>query len=292
MKRSVSVKIRSIARSSSDYPARLEELPNPPDTVWIAGELPRAPSVAIVGTRRADREGIAFAERLARELTRAGATVISGGAEGIDAAAHRGAIERTLVVQAAPLSAPYPVRNRKLFDEVLARGGGWISESPPGAPPAGFRFLARNRIIAVVADAVLVVQAPLRSGALSTARWAEKLGRPVYAVPASPWDPRGEGALALLRTGASLCTSAADLIAALGLAPLARPASSEPALATLNSESSRVLECLSVRPQHVDDIAAACELTASRALVLLVELSIEGRARQENGLWRAVATVR
>jgi DNA processing protein len=281
----VSPNIRTIARGAAEYPAALEELPDPPPMLWAAGVVLDRPAVALVGTRRADAAGIAFTERLARELALTGATVISGGAAGIDAAAHRGGMDRTLVVQAAPLERTYPRSNRRLFQQVLARGGGWISETPPGCVPHGFRFLARNRIVAALADAVVVVQAPLRSGALSTAAWARTLGRPLFAVPAAPWDPRGEGTLALLRRGARICTSAADVAEALEW-QLVLPARDAPP-PRRGADARRVLEALGAAPQHVDAIAREARLPAQRVSIALVELALSGRARQENGFWRA-----
>ncbi len=190
------VTIREIQLDAEDYPPRLRTLPDAPAKIWARGALPEDPSVAIVGTRRASRDAIAFTERLAAELAQAGASVVSGGAAGIDTAAHEGALRArgvTIVVQAAPLEAPYPRRNANLFDRVIEQGGGWLSETPPGKHARPFRFLARNRLIAALADVVIVVQAPARSGALSTARWARELERPVLAVPGAPWDPRAEG---------------------------------------------------------------------------------------------------
>jgi DNA processing protein len=280
----VKVDIRKIDRGEAEYPGVFEELSKPPASVWVAGALLGRPAVGIVGTRRADAEGIAFAERLACELSERGASIVSGGALGIDAAAHRGALARTLVVHAGPLESPYPVSHRTLFLEILACGGGWISESAPGTPTHRWRFLARNRLIAALADVVVVVQAPLRSGALSTAAWARSLKRPVFAVPAAPWDPRGDGVLALLAGGACPCTSAADIADALALRPCEKETRRE---APLGAEAQRVLDALSSTPSHVDAISHATGLSAARAIVALVELARAGRARQENGLWRA-----
>jgi len=206
--------------AAPELPVGVEELADAPARLWAVGTLPRRPAVAIVGTRRADRDALGFARRLARELAERGVGILSGGAEGVDAAARRGALEGeglTWVVQAAPLDRPYPGKHRRLFGEILERGGGWLSETPPGSPAYPSRFLARNRIVAALADAVVVVQAPARSGALSTARRARELGRPLLATPHAPWDPRGEGCLRLLRKGARLCASADDVAEALGL---------------------------------------------------------------------------
>src|SRR5690606_23702245 len=137
-----------------------------------------------------------------------------------DAAAHRGALEAgvaTVVVHGTSLRDLYPPRHRRLFMQILEAGGAWLSETPLGAPTFRSRFLERNRLIAAIAELVIVVQAPARSGALSTARFAGALDRPVLAVPSGPWDPRGEGTLALLAGGARLCRGASDVLELLGL---------------------------------------------------------------------------
>lgn len=284
--------IRSLTPDDPDYPARLRDLRDPPERLWVRGSLPRAPAVAIVGTRRADRAAIDFTEQLARELAHAGVSIVSGGAVGIDAAAHRGALladAHTLVVQAAPLAHPYPRANHALFARVLEQGG-WLSETAPGIPPQPFRFLARNRLIAALADAVVVVQAPARSGALSTARFARTLARPLFAVPAAPWDPRSEGVLALLVDVARVCRSSGDLRAPLGLEPQASLSFEDDQLAIeeLGPDAERVLGALSSRPAYIDEIVANAELSAARVQVALIELSVAGRARQESGAWRAL----
>jgi DNA processing protein len=274
-----------------DLPAGLEELAEPPARLWMAGSRPRRPAVAIVGTRRADPDALTHARELARELVERGAGIVSGGAEGIDAAAHRGALDAeglTWVVQAAPLDRLYPRRHRRLFAEILERGGGWLSETPPGEPAYPARFLARNRIVAALADAVVVVQAPARSGALSTARHAQALRRALFAVPHAPWDPRGDGCLRLLRDGARPCTAARDVAEALGLeAKPPRRRRAKRARASLPPELERVHRALASRPRHADEVARATGLAAPRVQVALVQLAARGLAVQLDGGWRA-----
>lgn len=281
--------IREIELESEDYPARLRVLGDAPKKVWLRGALPSRPAVAIVGTRRASGEALAFTERLALELGRAGVPIVSGGAEGIDAAAHRGALEAgvaTVVVHGTSLRDLYPPRNRRLFAQILEAGGAWLSEIPIGAPAFRSRFLERNRLIAALAELVIVVQAPARSGALSTARFARALDRPLLAVPSGPWDPRGEGTLMLLAAGARLCRGASDVLELLGLpgVPI-DPPRTEPAPASRDAEL--VLAALADAPAHVDELVARTGLPAARVSVALVELSIAGRARQDGGVWRA-----
>lgn len=277
--------IEVLERGAAGYPSALLDLPKPPPRVWVCGPLPSGPTVAIVGTRRASPEATAFTERLAAELAHAGVYVVSGGAEGIDGAAHRGALEsgRTLVVHATGLDDLFPSAHRRLFAGILDRGGAWLSETPPGAQGAAWRFLARNRLIAALAQVVIVVQAPARSGALSTAKAAAGLGRPVLAVPAAPWDPRGEGVLGLLERGARICRHAGDVTQLLGLpgVPI------DPPRPALPDEQARVLAALADGPRHVDELVSAVGLGAARVQVALVELSMVGLVRQDAGRWRA-----
>lgn len=280
--------IRELVRGAEDYPAALLDLKNPPKRLWVRGELPREPAVAIVGTRRASPEALAFTERLAAELSSAGVSVVSGGAEGIDGAAHRGAMERgrTLVVHATSFDDLFPPSHRKMFGAIVEHGGAWLTETPAGAPNEAWRFLARNRLIAALARIVVVVQAPARSGALSTAKTASELGRTILAVPAAPWDRRGEGTLGLIERGARICRRSSDVMDLLGLpgVPI-----DPPPKAVLQGEKARVLRALSDGPAHVDELVRRLELSAARVQIALIELSMAGLVRQSAGRWHAAA---
>lgn len=273
---------------ASELPTALRGLPKPPARLWVRGSLPESPCVGIVGTRKADRGALAFARELARDLARVGIGTVSGGAEGIDAAAHRGALEgegTTWVVHGTPLERTYPARHHRLFEEILEAGGGWSSEVAPGASVRRFHFLARNRLIAAFADVVVVVQAPQRSGALSTASWAKKLGRALLAVPASPWDPRGGGCNSLLLDGARICAGSGDVARLFGREPVA--AAVRP-LVALDPEPARVLAELGRAPRPVDEIAAATGLGVVRVRVALVQLAARSLAEQSPAGWRAL----
>lgn len=279
--------IREIELASEAYPERLRGLRDAPKKIWLRGTLPSGPAVAIVGTRRASSDAIAFTEALACELGRAGVVIVSGGASGIDAAAHRGALEGggpTVVVHGTSLEKLFPPRNRSLFAQVLERGGAWLSETPLGAPALRARFLQRNRLIAALSELVIVVQAPARSGALSTARFARTLSIPVLAVPSAPWDPRGEGTLGLLAGGARMCRGSADVLELLGLPGVPVDPPSPPAA---SGDAALVLAALEEGAAHVDALVARTELSAARVQVALIELSIASRARQDAGVWRA-----
>ncbi|MCI2002795.1 MAG: DNA-processing protein DprA, partial [Ancrocorticia sp.] len=190
------------------YRGTLEALRRPRENA----EPDDVPALAIVGSRAASTYGVRIASAIASEASEAGVTIVSGGAIGIDAAAHRGALAvhgRTSVVFAGGLDRPYPVSHGSLFHSVLDSGGVLVSESPPGSSPLRHRFLARNRIIAALANATVVVEASYRSGALSTARHALTIGRSVGAVPGPVTSPSSVGCHRLLREGAICVTSAA-----------------------------------------------------------------------------------
>lgn len=199
------------------FPTRLHDLAVPPSPLWVRGRLPAADGrlVAIVGSRAATRAAAEKIFAMAVELAEAGWGVISGGALGIDAAAHRGALRgkgATFVVLGCGIDVVYPDRHRRLFDEVISGGGGLLSEYSPGTPPRPGQFPARNRIVAALARIVIVGESRAGSGALITARLAATLGRPLLAIPGSA------GTDGLLATGAALpAQSAADVMDAAGL---------------------------------------------------------------------------
>ena len=269
---------------------RLRDLSDPPTRLWIRGSLPAAPSVAIVGTRRADDASLAFAHQLALDLVGLGLGVISGGADGVDAAAHEGALEgsgKTWVVMPTPLERPYPTRHRRLFQRVLDHGGGWLSERKHGDPMHRSHFLMRNRLIAALADAVVVVQAPARSGALSTASRAKRLGRPLFVVPASPWCKRSEGGVRLLSRGALVCSSAADVAHHLGLKVKRRRKKRSPVVK--DPEQRAVLRALGPQPLPVHEIVDVTGFGVARVRVALVRLAARDLVDQRPSGWLRIA---
>lgn len=214
-----------VRAGESGWPERIDALPDPPRALWVRGELPLGPAVAIVGARGADLAGRRRARSIATGLARAGVVVVSGGARGIDGAAHEGALEgggSTVVVVAGGIDAQYPPEHAALFEEV-ARAGALVAEAPPGTPPLRRAFLRRNRIVAALADACLVVQADERSGSLATARVAAKLARPVLAVDWRAGSPLISGLFALFRAGARPVRTSADVLAVLGRSAPDRP---------------------------------------------------------------------
>lgn len=276
------------------WPACLDELPDPPPRLRVAGHLPFLDrAVAVVGTRRASADALDLARRMGRDLARAGFVVVSGGAEGIDAAAHEGCLEGGglgIAVLASGLARPYPRGHAGLFDRI-ASAGAVISEAADGDDPRAHTFLARNRLIAALARVVVVAQAPARSGALSTAAHALELGRPLFAAPWSPFDPRGEGNLALLaRRDARICRDADDVIEAItGDRRRTRRPRRAPAL-RLDDDQRVIIEALRARPSHVDDLVRATGLSAARVQTTLTTLTLLGLAApDERGGFRRIS---
>lgn len=220
---------RAIVRGQTEYPSRLAELRSPPTVFYVRGVWPQAPGVAVVGTRRPGPQAEAFARALGAALARAGLVLWSGGALGIDAAAHEGALNAgggTVLVAGGALDAPYPACHRGLYERVEASGGALVSLLADGQRPRPWIFLERNRLLAALTIGTVIVECPLKSGARSTAAAARHLGRPVWIAAQPPWEP----ALALavreeVRLGAKLLFCVDDLLAAPELAGLKTDAS-------------------------------------------------------------------
>ncbi len=213
--------IRAVHPGHPSYPRLLAEISGRPSILYVRGELTPADdaSVAIVGTRRATPYGRQAAERIAAELAQAGVTVVSGLARGVDAAAHRAALEaggRTIAVLGSGPDVIYPAEHRRLAEQIL-ESGAILSELPPGAKPDAQNFPARNRIVSGMTLGTLIVEAPLRSGALITASFAADQGREVFVIPGSIFAQTAEGTNALLRDGARLVRDGADILEDLGL---------------------------------------------------------------------------
>lgn len=206
-----------ITRGEPGYPARLLDLDDPPDDLYVRGslqELESMKTVAIVGSRKATVRGVRLARQIACDLARCGIMVISGGALGVDAAAHRGCLDGqspTVSVLAGGVDKPTPVRNASVFEAILGRGA-LISEYPPGTRPRRYHFHRRNDLIAALGDVTLVVRAGLKSGTMITARAARTLGRPLCAIPGALDDPLTEGCHQLLVDGAQCVRSATDVV--------------------------------------------------------------------------------
>jgi len=198
-----------------------------PPSLYLRGALPSARGVAVVGTRRPTEEAVAFTRALVRDLAAEGLAIWSGGALGIDAAAHEAALlagAPTVVVMGGGLGRPYPKEHAALFDRVLEGGGALLARVPDAAPPLPAGFLLRNELLAALCAVTVVIQAGFQSGARSTAAAARRLGRPLCVVPHTPWDEVGRGCALELALGARSISTAAEVIAAMNGAPPPRPA--------------------------------------------------------------------
>ena len=269
-----------------EYPDRLRHLADPPDALFARGRLDLldGPVVAIVGTRSCTAYGRESARRLAGGLAAAGVPVLSGLARGIDGVAHLAAgPARTIAVVGNGVDVVYP-RSHADLQAAIGRHGLLLSEQVPGSPPLAHAFPRRNRILAALAAAVVVVEAPHRSGALITARLALDLGRTVFAVP-GPIDARASaGTNALIGDGARLVTSAREVLNVLGL-PSPDPAvDGEAEPAELYGVGLALWRVLGTEPRHVDAIAADLGLDPHQILASLLSLEVLGHARQLVGL--------
>lgn len=288
--RSAVTDIRRVDRRSREYPVRLHHLTDPPECLWATGPLQISSDrmVAVVGTRRATEYGRRTAEKISWGLAAAGWTVVSGLARGIDAAAHRGALDaegRTLAVLGCGVDRVYPATNRDLRRRI-ARSGALVSEFEPGTPPLRHHFPQRNRIIAALARAVVVVQAGEPSGALITADMALDLGREVLAVPGPVDQAVSCGVHRLLREGAGLVTSAQDVFQALGERDperVPRLTSDGPREHATRAEhgaaAGLIRACLEAGPAGVEEICQRLGISLPGALAALGSLEIAGIVR-------------
>jgi DNA processing protein len=284
--------IRVILDTDDDYPSPLKEISDPPGLLFVRGRmLPQdLMAVAIVGSRHATHYGLHQAEKLAGSLARAGLTIVSGLARGIDAAAHRGAMTaggRTLAVLASGVTNIYPPEHGKLADEII-RQGALISEAPPHAVPKGGCFPQRNRIISGLTMGVIVVEAAKRSGALITARHAGEQGREVFAVP-GPVDSRvSRGCHGLIRDGATLAESADDVLEQLGSLP--KPALNEdgrevrhPGELMLSEQEKNIYAAVKTAPTSIDELIARSGLPPHQVLSILSVLEMRHLIRRLSG---------
>jgi len=281
-----------VPEAADDYPRPLREIHDPPGVLFVRGQLKPEDSLAIgmVGTRHATPYGLRQAERLAGSLARAGLTIVSGLARGIDAACHRGAIEaggRTLAVLGSGVLNIYPPEHKQLAAEV-AQQGAVISESPPTFEPLAGSFPQRNRLISGLSLGVLVIEAGERSGALITARHAMEQGRDVFAMPGSVESRASRGCHRLIRDGARLVESADDVLEELG--PLVEPAPRDdgpavhhPAELQLNEIEQQVLAAIDGEPTPIDQVVARSGLAVPRVLSTLSVLEMRHLVRRLSG---------
>jgi DNA processing protein len=286
--------VRYVGLGEIEYPPLLREADMAPPLIAVRGNLEALarPAIGMVGSRNASMAGIRLATTLARDLGEAGFIVVSGLARGIDAASHRASLSTgTVAVLAGGHDKPYPPEHESLIRELLPSGAA-VSEMPHSWEPRGRDFPRRNRIIAGMAMGVIVVEAAERSGSLITARLALEMNREVFAVPGSPADPRSGGTNQLLRQGATLVTSAADVIEALSPMierplPMREAApepidGAEPPIAD-DTLRSRLQDLLSPAPVTVDDLVRETRASAGAMQMALLELELAGRLQRHGG---------
>ncbi len=272
-----------IALRDPSFPSLLRMIPDPPPALFVRGRLDDAPAVAIVGSRRATPYGRAAAEHLAADLALAGIAVVSGLARGIDGAAHRAAIEgggRTVAVLGCGLDVVYPREHRQLADAVAAHGA-LASEFAPGTPPLPGHFPRRNRLISGLALGVVVVEGTEDSGALVTVDYALEQGREVFAVPGSIFSRRSRAPHSLLRQGAHVAETVADIQQELGLAITAsgRDESASASRSGGDTGEARLLETLEGGPASFDELVEATALPAATVVSLVTVLEVRGLVR-------------
>lgn len=279
-------------RSSPDYPPSLQEIHDPPPVLYVRGDFLEQDTlaVAIVGSRSCTHYGRTQAALLAGQLSRAGITVISGLARGIDAQAHRGALDaggRTIAVCAPGLSQIYPPEHGPLADEISHQGA-LLTESPLDRTALPGLFPQRNRIIAGLSLGVVIIEAGRGSGALHTARHAMEQGREVFALPGRVDSPASEGCHDLIRDGATLVRQADDILESLG--PLVRPIQTQassvvavPRELNLNEQERAVLNLIDFAPTSIDQVLAGAEMESSRVLSTLTVLEMRRLVRRLPG---------
>ncbi|MFD1746959.1 DNA-processing protein DprA [Rhizobium helianthi] len=291
-------KAKLVGIGEPEYPPALRQIDGAPPLLAMKGDFSAAlrPSLGVVGSRNSSISGSKIAAMFARDCGRAGYTITSGLARGIDTAAHRASLDTgTIAVLAGGLDQPYPPENIPLLGEITGGCGLAVSEMPFGWEPRARDFPRRNRIIAGISLGVVVIEAAQRSGSLITARMAGDFGRLVFAVPGSPLDPRCHGTNDLLKNGGIVTTSSQDILEA--LAPISQldlfdaPSIKEPTeegpsplMQPLDeSDRTRIAAALGPTPVEIDDIIRHTELPASTVYLVLLELDLAGRLHRHPG---------
>ncbi|MEM7000490.1 MAG: DNA-processing protein DprA [Pseudomonadota bacterium] len=261
------------------FPAVLRTIPDPPLLLWYRGELDclNRPALAVVGARRASRQGLEIATQLGQDFAAAGVVVVSGLAYGIDAAAHRGALQAggpSIAVLGGGMDKLYPRNHTRLAEELVTNGGLILTEYPPNAPPLPGQFPERNRLVSGLSNGVVVVEASRRSGSLITARLALEQGRDVYAVPGPVHSALAVGCHDLIRQGAELVTAAEQVLVALQVS-VPSPPSETPQ--TLSPDEQRVLTELAVGAALAgDELMQSLGWTAARLAATLAPMELRG----------------
>jgi DNA processing protein len=283
--------LTSIAPGHPEYPLRLGALTQPPRELTIAGAFDPAFVIAIVGTRECSDEAASFTRELAGAAARRGAVIISGGARGIDAAAHRGALDakgRTWLVAPCGSDHVYPNDHRSLYEDVIRGGGALLYPFPHTQQPRSWTFHMRNEVLVALADVVVVAQSPAPSGTLNAAKHARALDRPLWVVPGPPWDAKFTGSCDLLDKGARPLTSIPRFLDTVGgrrarqlrlddleAAIEPQPETMRLPKSPLDAQQRALFEATSTDPRHLDEIAARARVCTAAAATGLLTLALE-----------------
>ncbi|MEW6095460.1 MAG: DNA-processing protein DprA [bacterium] len=285
--------VKILTLDSEEYPINLKYIYDPPPVLYVKGRIEPKDrlAIAMVGSRAATTYGKTIASKLAAELVSAEFTIISGLARGIDVASHLGAINakgRTIAVLGCGIDIIYPQENKKLFYEIIEHGA-IVTEFPFGTPPERFNFPQRNRIISGLALGTVIVEAPMRSGALITANCALEQNREVFAVPGHVESRLSKGTHHLIKQGAKLTETAQDIIEELELfsEAIKKPMIKSMAQVKKNNEivlskdEDKIYQLVSPsEPQHIDTICYSSQMTASQVAAILIQLEIKGMVKQ------------
>lgn len=286
------MKINRISPGKADFLHRIPHIAKAPESLYYIGEIPDSQrrAVAIVGSRKPTAYGQAVARRLATVLAEKGVVIVSGLAYGIDGVAHRAALDAggtAVAVLACGLDSIYPTSHSHMAKEIVAKGGAIISEYEPGTPPLQFRFLERNRIVSALSDAVVVIEAAMRSGTLSTVAHALEQGVTVYAVPGNITSEMSAGCNMLIRQGAIPLCDANELLDELAISP----ASVAPARIPLGStaQETAILQLIGRGTSDGELLLAASGLDAGEFGGILTSLELSGLVRSLGGNHWALA---
>jgi DNA processing protein len=281
----MSNQIQKINPNDKNYPRLLKEIYDPPKELFFLGEIKAEENLplAIVGTRKVSNYGKQVTIELGRSLARAGFTIVSGLALGVDGLAHQAAIDvkaRTIAVLGCGLDKIYPPNHKKLAEKIITQGGLIISEYPPGTPPLKHHFPTRNRIIAGLSLGVLVIEAPETSGALITARYALEQNREVFAVPGNIFNQNSIGTNQLIKLGAKLVTKPEDIFETFNLD---LPKKQKKEIKPANKEEEAILKVLSDEPISIDEIVKQSGLNTSIVSSTLIMMEISGKVKNLGG---------
>lgn len=280
--------VHLLFRDHQDYPDLLREIENPPYLLYYAGSLAclKKPCVAIVGTRTPSDYGRHMAYQLAKDLTAAGVTIISGLARGIDSAAHQGALDAggsTVGIMGSGINNPYPAENTPMLRRIVGQKGVVFSEYPLDSTPMPFHFPYRNRIISGCSIASIFVEGRIQSGGMHTVSSALDQGREVFAVPGQTGYIGAEGPLAIMREGARLITCADDVLEDLSLKRITARQKPKQTIPSLTEEQRIIVRALRIQPMNIDDLSQKTGLSSDQLITELSIMEIDGLVIREAG---------